>query len=179
MSYFCSFVGLFIIYQISNSVPLNSRVKAIVFKQNWNCFLFAGNPSKPQNIFISYFFIVVHWVVFQDDEFYTAFEHRVVITQQRKHVQRKSTSMDRHGGVSLAAVPFSICIQSQRKLQVLQYGDLEGKYLSTSFAAYSKAQCSLFLSLHSNLYIYTSVYVALLQMLMRLHHRTDHQMDAI
>lgn len=74
----------------------------------------------------------------------------------------------------LAAVPFSLCIQAQCKLQVLQYSGLEGKYLSTSFAAYSEAQCGLFLSLHRNLYTCTSVCVALLQMFMRLHHRTGH-----
>lgn len=54
---------------------MKQQSKTIVFKQNWNCFLFAGNPSKLQNISINYF--VVHWVVFQDDEFYTAFEHQV------------------------------------------------------------------------------------------------------
>lgn len=58
---------------------IKQQSKAIVFKQNWNCFLFAGNPSKLQNIFINYFHVVVHWVVFQGDEFYTAFEHRAVL----------------------------------------------------------------------------------------------------
>ena len=63
MSYFCSFVCLFItsIYYFSN-FSIKQRSKTIVFQQvHRNCFLFSGNSSILQNVFTHYYF---YWVIY-------------------------------------------------------------------------------------------------------------------
>jgi len=55
--FICRFVYNFNLLDLK-LCSIKQHSKVIVLKQNLNCFLFAGNPSKLQNVFINCFFVV-------------------------------------------------------------------------------------------------------------------------